>query len=127
MQPVRDVRADEKPSSDTLTGLAANFAGFLANMGAFDASLSLRHSYYFAFITTMCAAGLVYWILMTIFPPTNPRARTQKGKFKEPTAQEVEDVFFGPSRDSLDEAVVDDAASEEKKGDGVVTATMPVV
>ncbi|KWU43684.1 hypothetical protein RHOSPDRAFT_29589 [Rhodotorula sp. JG-1b] len=51
-------------------GVAVNFAGFLTNFGIIK-SEPLRHSYYFAIFTTTFAAGIVYYLLATVFPQPN--------------------------------------------------------
>ncbi|WWC97765.1 hypothetical protein V866_004651 [Kwoniella sp. B9012] len=72
-----------------VVGAGVNFAGFLNNMGVKGFSTGVIRSFYFAFITTGCAAGLTYYLLATIFP--QPNYKINKGtKFREWTEEEVE-------------------------------------
>lgn len=73
-----------------LVGVAVNFAGFLHAMGAIDASLALERSYYFAWITSGTAAGLVYYLLARFFPQASYLENKGK-KFQEWSQDEIEE------------------------------------
>ncbi|KAL1411646.1 hypothetical protein Q8F55_002610 [Vanrija albida] len=106
-----------------LVGLGINFAGFLHNMGAIDVSIGVQRSFYFAFITSGVASGLVYYLLARFFP--QPSYKEYKGlKFKEWTQEEVEVYAAGnddkPSRapshggsDDVEDKAVDKAYVRE--------------
>lgn len=72
-----------------LVGIGINFAGFLHAMGAIELNVGTQRSFYFAFITSGCGAGLTYYLLARFFPQPNYVAN--KGlKFKEWSQEEVE-------------------------------------
>ncbi|GAA5979906.1 hypothetical protein JCM10908_001460 [Rhodotorula pacifica] len=103
-------------------GVAINFAGFLTNFGIIK-SIPLTHSYYFAIFTTTFAAGIVYYLLATLFPQRN-----LVDKWSEPQG------VWDPVDDQTDfvGSVSSDAALDEEKdsklgGEGATTDVLPAV
>ncbi|GAA5966916.1 hypothetical protein JCM8115_006204 [Rhodotorula mucilaginosa] len=104
-------------------GVAVNFAGFLTNFGIIK-SEPLRHSYYFAIFTTTFAAGIVYYLLATLFPQAN-----LTDKWSEPKGlwDPLEDKtgFAGSSISSGAGHHVDDILEDKdsKLGEGAAVST----
>ncbi|KAL7422166.1 hypothetical protein Q5752_002811 [Cryptotrichosporon argae] len=88
-----------------IVGAAINFTGFLYNMKAVTVGTSVLRSYYFAYITSACGAGLTYYLLARFVPQASYLAAEGQG-FREWTQDEVE-VFAGGKR------VIEDAPAEQ--------------
>ncbi|KAK8843507.1 hypothetical protein IAR55_007167 [Kwoniella newhampshirensis] len=118
-----------------VVGAGVNFAGFLNNMGVKGFHTGVVRSFYFAFITTGCAAGLTYYLLATLIPQEN--YKLYKGqKFREWTEEEVE-VYVAGSEwrrnggvppviggSGAETPEMEDDERDEKKIDGVATTVL---